>query len=72
MTPDEIRRIFREVIREEIPNLADAVVARIRQQEELQLDAAFEASLPVAEQKRRAREEMRRQDRVRKAQEVSP
>lgn len=51
----------------DINRIAEAVVRKLREVEGVQLDAAFEASLPVAEQKRRAREEMKRQDRERKA-----
>lgn len=52
----------------EIEMIAEAVVRKLRDLEGQQMDAAFEASLPVEEQKRRAREEMKRQDRERRRQ----
>lgn len=50
----------------DINRIADAVVRKLREVDALSLDAAFEACLPVAEQKRRARAEMKRQNRERK------
>lgn len=50
----------------DINRIAEAVVRKLRDLEGQQMDAAFEASLPVKEQKRRAREEMKRQDRERR------
>ena len=50
----------------EIELIASAVVRKLREEDGNRLDAEFLASLPVAEQKKRARAEMRRQDAERK------
>ena len=50
----------------DIEAIASAVVRKLREEDGLRLDAEYEASLPVEEQKRRGRERMRQQDRERK------
>lgn len=51
----------------DIEAIASAVVRKMREVEESRLDHEFEASLPIEEQKRRARARMREQDRQRKS-----
>jgi len=52
---------------EDIEAIAAAVVRQMRVEQELRLDAQYEASLPVEEQKKRARAKMREQDRQKRA-----
>jgi hypothetical protein len=63
-----IRQLIREVIREEIPAFADAVVAKMRQVEISAGDSVYEAlNLPHDEFKRRQRARMLAENRERKA-----
>ena len=62
MLTAEDQETIRRIVREEVAGLATAVVQKLRHTEEIRLDEEYEASLPMEEQKRIARERMRLDD----------